>query len=216
MVQSIKKVARSQLAEVGANGLSLRAVSRELGMVSSAIYRYFPSRDELLTALIVDAYDAVGAAAERAAAKEVVAIQQWRAIWRAVRIWARKHPHEYALIYGSPVPGYSAPQDTITPAGRVILALLRTISFGWHGGAMRPAGKRVAQSDALRAQVVAAMTVTGVELPEDVFVRAVIALTQLFGAVSFELFGQYVGSMDPADEFFEFTVEQMADFIGLS
>ncbi|NUK72762.1 helix-turn-helix domain-containing protein, partial [Streptomyces lunaelactis] len=65
---AIKDEARKQLAAEGASKLSLRAVARELGMVSSALYRYFPSRDELLTALIVDAYDAVGAAAETALA----------------------------------------------------------------------------------------------------------------------------------------------------
>src|ERR671922_170427 len=61
---AIKDEARRQLAAEGAAKLSLRAVARELGMVSSALYRYFPSRDDLLTALIIDAYDAVGEAAE--------------------------------------------------------------------------------------------------------------------------------------------------------
>src|ERR1700743_118342 len=68
LTREIKEEARRQLAEAGAGGLSLRAVARELGMVSSALYRYSPSRDELLTALIIDAYDAIGAAAERAMA----------------------------------------------------------------------------------------------------------------------------------------------------
>src|SRR6202046_3771698 len=66
LTREIKQEARRQLAASGAQGLSLRAVARELGMVSSALYRYFPSRDELLTALIIDAYDALGEAAEAA------------------------------------------------------------------------------------------------------------------------------------------------------
>ena len=68
LTREIKEEARRQLADAGANGLSLRAVARELGMVSSALYRYYPSRDELLTALIIDAYDALGEAAEQAIA----------------------------------------------------------------------------------------------------------------------------------------------------
>src|SRR5215472_7081460 len=68
LTREIKQEARRQLAAHGAQGLSLRAVARELGMVSSALYRYFPSRDELLTALIIDAYDALGEAAEAASA----------------------------------------------------------------------------------------------------------------------------------------------------
>src|ERR1700728_3183386 len=68
LTREIKEEARRQLVATGAGGLSLRAVARELGMVSSALYRYFPSRDELLTALIIDAYDAVGEATEQAIA----------------------------------------------------------------------------------------------------------------------------------------------------
>src|SRR5665213_1175387 len=66
LTEEIKTVARRHLAEQGSAALSLRAVAREVGMVSSAVYRYFPSRDELLTALIIDAYDAVGGQAEAA------------------------------------------------------------------------------------------------------------------------------------------------------
>ena len=126
---AIKDEARKQLAGEGASKLSLRAVARELGMVSSALYRYFPSRDDLLTALIVDAYDAIGAAAEAALAGASAAgpadhVARWTAVCSAIRTWALDHPHEYALIYGSPVPGYSAPMDTVGPASRVGLALI--------------------------------------------------------------------------------------------
>jgi AcrR family transcriptional regulator len=121
LTREIKQEARRQLAAHGAQGLSLRAVARELGMVSSALYRYFPSRDELLTALIIDAYDALGDTAEAADAGQPPADirGRWEATCRAVRDWALAHPHEYALIYGSPVPGYRAPQATVAPATRV-------------------------------------------------------------------------------------------------
>src|SRR6478752_9460900 len=95
---AIKDEARKQLAAEGAAKLSLRAVARELGMASSAVYRYFPSRDELLTALIVDAYDSVGEAAEaahRAAAAGTAGhLARWIAVTRAVRDWALARPHE--------------------------------------------------------------------------------------------------------------------------
>src|SRR3954466_2411468 len=93
------EAARRQLAEVGAAALSLRAVARELGMASSALYRYFPSRDDLLTRLIVDGYDALGAAAESADDPAATPRERWLAVCRAVRAWARAHPHEYALLY---------------------------------------------------------------------------------------------------------------------
>src|SRR3954453_9885477 len=123
LTEEIKTAARQQLATVGAEALSLRAISRELGMVSSALYRYFASRDELLTALIIDAYDALGEAAE-AAASGGDPLDDWIAIYAAVRDWARANPQEYSLIYGSPISGYQAPQTTVQPASRVPLLLL--------------------------------------------------------------------------------------------
>src|ERR1700685_3333133 len=149
--REIKEGARRQLAATGADGVSLRAVARELGMASSALYRYFPSRDDLLTALIIDAYDAIGEAAEQAIADGKPDESWGRArglvAVRAIRGWALAHPHEYALIYGSPVPGYRAPEATIGPAARVPLAFARvlaaaTTAGGRCDGAGGPAGPR--------------------------------------------------------------------------
>ena len=211
LTREIKEEARRQVAATGAQQLSLRAVARELGMVSSALYRYFPSRDDLLTALIIDAYDALGDSAERAVAalpRDDVR-GRWRACCTAVRGWALAHPHEYALIYGSPVPGYQAPRETISSASRVALVL---------GGLLAEAsalGPATGLPEQLRQQaaVVGAAIAPGVG--EAAIVRALIAWTQLFGMVSFELFGQLVGSADPADEFFGYAVDQMADFVGI-
>ena len=126
LVQEIKQEARRQVARAGAPALSLRGVARQLGMASSAIYRYFPSRDQLLTALIVDAYQAIGEATEAAdaACERQDFVGRWRAGCHEVRHWALANPHEYALVYGSPVPGYHAPQDTI--------ALLVGSPWSWH------------------------------------------------------------------------------------
>ncbi len=208
LTREIKEEARRQLAAHGAQGLSLRAVARELGMVSSALYRYFPSRDELLTALIIDAYDALAAAAETASAGPQQARGRWRAACGAVRDWARAHPHEYALIYGSPVPGYRAPQATVASAVRVARVLGGLLADASAAGD-EPLPPVLGEQAAVVAEAIA----PGV--PGPVIVRGLIAWTQLFGMISFELFGQFVGSLDPADEFFSYTVEQMADFAGL-
>jgi AcrR family transcriptional regulator len=219
--REIKEEARRQLAASGAGGLSLRAVARELGMVSSALYRYYPSRDDLLTALIIDAYNALGAAAEDAIAADEAspASGRWTAACHAVRNWALANPHEYALIYGSPVPGYRAPEATIGPAARVPLAfvgLLRDALArgelrgpGGAAGALPVTGALAEQADALSAALAQPA------LPPDVLVRAVIAWTTLFGMVSFELFGQFVGSFEPADALFAHAAEQLAAFVGL-
>src|ERR1700749_4319495 len=96
LTREIKEEARRQLVATGADGLSLRAVARELGMVSSALYRYYPSRNDLLTALIIDAYNALGEAAERAVAGPAAARERGIAAWDDSRDWARSNSHEYA------------------------------------------------------------------------------------------------------------------------
>jgi AcrR family transcriptional regulator len=215
LITEIKEVARRQLAVAGADRLSLRAVARELGMVSSAIYRYFPSRDDLLTALIIDAYHAMGDAAEAAFDAAPDPRGQWRAVYRAVRDWARAHAREYALVYGSPVPGYRAPQDTVAPAARVPLLLLEPIRACWSAGTLAPAFEGPPLSPPLRAQATRLAAEVSPGLPAAVVARAIVAWTQLYGMISFELFGHLVGSVDPSDEFFHHATEQMADFIGL-
>ena len=226
LTREIKEEARRQLGTSGADGLSLRAVARELGMVSSALYRYFPSRDDLLTALIIDSYDAIGSAVEEAiaaappeAARGGIVRERWLAACRAVRSWALAHPHEYALIYGSPVPGYRAPEATIGPASRVPVALVRILrdaaaSGPLAGGAPQTLpGQLADQATLVAAALAAAEGEAGPAMPADALVRVVIAWTQLFGMVSFELFGQFVNSFEPTDALFEHAIGEMATFV---
>ena len=223
LTREIKEEARRQLASVGANGLSLRAVARELGMVSSALYRYYPSRDDLLTALIIDAYNALGDAAEQSIATTAgPSARRWLAACHAIRDWAVARPHEYALIYGSPVPGYRAPEATIAPAGRVPLAFVGVLGSAVAAGevAAEPGAHEAAHAEvggALRDQaaaLLAALPGPAAAVPPDVLLRAVIAWTQLFGMISFELFGQFVGSFEPADALFAHSVAQLAQYVG--
>jgi AcrR family transcriptional regulator len=223
LTREIKEEARRQLAETGAHGLSLRAVARELGMVSSALYRYFPSRDDLLTALIIEAYDALGEVAETAIEASARPRVRWLAACHAIRGWALAHPHEYALIYGSPVPGYRAPQATVGPASRVPLAFMGVLRDAVAGGDLPArhdgtvAGQRLGGALADQAAAIAALAAApgAPAVPAEVVVRAVTAWTQLFGMISFELFGQFVGSFEPADALFEYAVAQLAAFVGL-
>jgi AcrR family transcriptional regulator len=211
----IKREARRQLADEGAQRLSLRAVARELGMASSALYRYFPSRDDLLTALIIDAYNAVGERAEAAVAGSPGddPRAQWRAVCHGVRSWAKEHPHEYALLFGTPVPGYAAPQETIAPAARVPLALISAVRAA--AGRFDPPSPVRPLRGVLAEQAGALVAQLAPEVSAGVLTRGVAAWAQLIGMISFELFGHLVGSFEPADEFFAHTVEEMADFIGL-
>lgn len=217
LTREIKQAARRQLAEGGSAQLSLRAVARELGMVSSAIYRYYPSRDELLTALIIDAYDAAGSAAEQAESdvRRTDFAGRWLAVARAVREWARSNPQEYALIFGSPVPGYRAPSDTVHPATRIPLLLLQIlVQAGEAGQYPATAGGPIPRP--VRADLKALRQLVAPELAEHQLARAVMAWTQLIGSVSFELFGHLVGAITDHDSYFDYQMGRIGHDLGLA
>ena len=222
ITRQILDAARRHLATEGASGLSLRAIARELGASSSAVYRYVASRDELLTMLIVAAYDALGAAAE---AQEAVVAREnlagrWSAVCDAVRAWALANPNQYALIYGTPVPGYVAPAATIAPAARVSSVLLGILIDA--AGAERrtaataednvpPAGQKALEP---------VRSLVGPEVPDALLQRGLMAWAALFGTVSFELFGQLHGIVGekPGDReaFFAESVHRWAVQVGIT
>jgi AcrR family transcriptional regulator len=236
MIAEIKTIARRHLETDGAN-LSLRAVARDMGMVSSALYRYFASRDDLLTALILDAYNALGEAAEAADAAVTDRSQlraRWLATARGIRGWALRTPAEYALLFGTPVPGYAAPADTITAAARTPVVLIRILADGFASGALtgesalrigaaaasparRPqaAGIAARLADAVRADLSRARGDIAPELPDELMLAGITAWVQLFGMVSFELSGQFNNVIEARAEFFGLQMEVMADLIGL-
>jgi AcrR family transcriptional regulator len=241
MIAEIKTIARRHLETDGAN-LSLRAVARDMGMVSSALYRYFASRDDLLTALILDAYNALGEAAEAADAAVTDRSQlraRWLATARGIRGWALQTPAEYALLFGTPVPGYAAPADTITAAGRTPVVLIRILADGFASGALtgesalrigapaggpgalaaagrsQAAGTAARLGDAVRADLSRARGDIAPELPDELMLAGITGWVQLFGMVSFELSGQFNNVIEARAEFFGLQMEVMADLIGL-
>lgn len=216
LIDEIKATARRHLAVEGAD-LSLRAVARDLGLVSSAIYRYFPSRDELLTALIVDAYNALGEAAERAEAavprRDLAG--RFLATCHAVRRWALANPHEYTLIYGSPVPGYAAPADTVDPAARPSVLLTAVLRDGVESGvlAVRPGERLPRELRADLRRLLADPRYAGV--PEAVLARGLTVWVQLFGLIGFEVFGRLDQVVEHTAVFFEHQARVMLAQVGL-
>lgn len=211
----IKSIARQQLSRDGAN-LSLRAVARELGMVSSAVYRYFATRDELLTALIVDAYNAVGQAAEDAAAARSGPdhLGRWLAVATAVRDWALAEPHQWALIHGSPVPGYRAPADTVEPGVRVTMLIGQVLLAAHRAGALADVTPLTGRYADELARVAGAL---GTDVPARLVASTFAMYFQLCGAISAEVFGQLANSVDEDRAgFFEFQMRGAATIAGLS
>ncbi len=228
---AILLAARAEIAEHGGGGLSMRRVAREVGLVSSAVYRYFPSREALLTAMIVESYGHLAAAL-----RQVVEVKQaearrsepdpsartsvpdpdvpdsgavfsdaeaWSELAYAFRRWGISNPHEFQLIYGTPMPGYAAPPETV-PAATSVAEPFLTV------GARRP----VSGFDAapLRAQMSPLTEREGDKATLDpAGCAAVIAeLAALVGFVSLELAGHFVGTADPADHLYAALVERQA------
>jgi AcrR family transcriptional regulator len=215
MIDEIKAIARRHLATDGAN-LSLRAVARDIGMVSSAIYRYFPSRDDLLTALIIDAYNALGDAVEAADAEITDRADlrgRFLAISHTVRRWALTQPAEYALLFGSPVPGYAAPQETIVAAARTPGALVQVLADGFASGVLAASAEELPKN--VRKDLVRARDAIAPGLPPSILMRGMTGWIHMFGAVSFELFGQLNNVIEAREDYFDRQMRDLADLIGL-
>lgn len=188
----ITRIGRDHLATHGAAALSLRAVARDLGVVSSAVYRYVASRDELLTLLVIDAYSELGDEVDAAVAALPEGDHRGRlhALARAVRGWALRETARYALLFGSPVPGYHAPAERTTgPGTRVIVGLVGIIEAAHRAGAITLPETSVDPDLAVDlARIRAEM---GLTVSDELLARGVMAWAALFGAVNFEVFGQY-------------------------
>jgi AcrR family transcriptional regulator len=219
ITREILEAGRVHLARDGAAALSLRAVARDLGMVSSAVYRYVPNRDALLTLLIIDAYDSVGATVEAAEAEvdRTDYVERFLTTCRAVRTWAREHPHEYALIYGSPVPGYAAPEATIGPATRVPIVLL---SILFDQTADEAAPRPLDLASAVEASIAPFRAFAAGRASDDLLLRGLASWATLLGTVSLELFGHLHNVVEEDDAarsaFFDHQMHQVAVGLGLS
>ncbi|MFF3459183.1 TetR/AcrR family transcriptional regulator [Streptomyces sp. NPDC002730] len=214
----IKEAALRQLAEGGLAAIALTRIAKEMGMSGPALYRYFANRDDLLSALIRDAYDdlaeAIGVAAEACA----VASQRARlhALADAFRAWGVEQPHRYLLIAGPPLPGYSAPADTVARARAALGPFLSVFVAGEPSG---PAVRLVEQMTAWaeREPAVASWAEQYTELPASgsgvgrALAGAVLAWSQMHGAVSLEVAGQFTGMGHDPGTLLDAQIDALAD-----
>lgn len=207
---AIVEIGRQHLVTEGAAGLSLRAIARDLGMVSSAVYRYVSSRDDLLTLLVVDAYTELADAVDGAATQS-----DWRGRIRgiadAARDWAIHQPARWALLYGSPVPGYHAPAErTVGPGTRVVGALFAAVADGIAAGDIGPSEGAVAQPlssdlDRIRAEF-------DFDGDDGIVAKCFLLWAGLVGAISLEVFGQYgADTLTEPVQMFELQIGMLID-----
>ncbi len=203
--EDLMTAARARLAEHGAAELSLRAVARDLGVASSAVYRYVESRDALLTRLIVEAYDDVGvvceSAAERARAQAEPPAQVLLAVTRAFRGWAVEHPRSFELVYGTPVPGYAAPEETIAPALRLWRVVVGLVLEAHARGELHPTAPPIPGDGLVEPAALELGRAAAAELGQGTadwgeaeVLHCFALFATLIGATTAELFGHFHGA----------------------
>lgn len=202
--EEIKTHARRQLRADGAAALSLRAVAREMGMASSAMYRYFPSREHLLTALCSDAYDSLGTAMADAVAATGRAgpARRWWAMAHAMRAWALDHPAEFGLIFGTPVPGHAAaPHETGPAASRFMTPPLQIYLAAVREGAADPAAASCVAQVEVEPLLRYFLDQVEPEYPSRLAAAVLGQLAAALGAIGWEAFGAIPKLVADPEEF---------------
>ncbi|MFF1961887.1 TetR/AcrR family transcriptional regulator [Streptomyces sp. NPDC058220] len=214
----IKAAALQQLAEGGVQSVALTRIAKDMGLSGPALYRYFAGRDDLLSALIRDAYDEVALAVEHAtdSAPREDARAALHVLAGAYRDWAVAEPHRYQLIQGTPVPGYAAPPDTLLRARAALGPLLRVFAGASPTDAVRPVVAEMdawVRRDGAVADWLGEHTGLGAQDPGSgtALAGAVLTWTQLHGAVSLEVSGQYAGMGHRAGTLLTAQLDALAD-----
>lgn len=215
-ITEIKQAALDQIAEVGAPALSLRAVARAIGMSPAGLYRYYDGRDGLLTDLITDAYSALADAVETAIASAAQSLRgRFAAGMGAYRRWSLDHPNQFLLIFGTPIPGYAAPEDgpTVAANRRMGEAFFAVAIEAWRQGTIpSPApGREPAAGELEMAALI------DPEFPPALIGVLLGVWARLHGLVTLEVLGQLHWLYgDNVEVFFDAEVARLLDDLGLT
>lgn len=210
-VEEIKHEARALIASEGSSALTMRALGRELGMTASALYRYFDGRDALLTALLIDSFDALGEHVERADAAVPAGLdtcERFLKVTHALRAWAVERPHQWALLFGSPVPGYDAPEQTLVHRLRTTNVLLQILVQAVVSGVASPPSTDEELDNSLRAAMAQVCDEDAwAELSPADISAALACWCTVLGTINAEIFGHLPPHLaGAAVPFFDYTM----------
>jgi AcrR family transcriptional regulator len=199
----IKQVALRQLASSGPAGVSINAIGKELGVSGPALYRYFASRDALLTELVIDAYaDLAASLREALGVSPEPGRRRLEAMARAYRAWALAEPHRYRLLFAPPLPGYDAHAQRLIDASQASMdALLE---------ALPEPQERSRPPRPLASALTAWAKRTGSNTDAARALRAVQTWSRLHGFVSLELGGSFASMGLDVDRLFEIELAALA------
>lgn len=213
-IRQIKAIARQHMREGGAAAVSLRAIARDLDVTAPALYRYFPTLDDLITALIVDAFTALADAVDAADAAHPSHDYAGRvqAAFTAYRGWALAHPVDFQLIYGTPIPGYHAPGMQTTPiAVRPLVTITRALAEAHAAGQMvLPADLLTPHLETHMRDLLASM---GYAIDPRLLYITTAGWVAVQGIILLHLFGHLAPSIGDVDGFFDRELRRLlADF----
>lgn len=216
-IQEILSAAEAHIVEHGPHALSLRAVARSLGVTVQALYHYFASRDDLVTALITKAYDDLTSAVQAAVDGAADTAQPPRLVVAAegYRGWAITHPERFQLVYGAPLRHYQAPlEGPTTQAVRRMSVVFRRELFGGFSAEQLEAIDAPALSPALQEHLERLAGNSGeAALPPAATALFLSAWGHLHGLVSLEVFGhtEFIGEHQA--EVFRLSIRNLQDDI---
>ncbi len=205
------------MAQLGTAGLALRPIARELGLTATALYRYFPSLDDLITALIVEAFNALADSLETArnGAAQAPVLERLRTVLLAYREYAVSHPTDFELIYGSPIPGYDAPREVTVPAAsRSLTAIVPLLEEALQTGALTPAPPYDVLPPAAQDQLTRLREHDGYPESERALYLTVVGWTVIHGMIMLELFGHTPPLIGDPAEFYAAQVDRLIVSLG--
>jgi AcrR family transcriptional regulator len=208
-ITEIKQAALDQIADGGTGSLSIRGIARAIGMSPAGLYRYYDSLDGLLTELITDAYSDLADTVEKAVVGPGTVRERLVAGMLAYRRWSVDHSNQFLLIFGTPIPGYAAPEQgpTVQANRRIGTAFFGLVVEGWQTGALDlaapPRPPTVAEAELL------AEAAPG--FPASWLPPFVGAWAHFHGMVTLEILGQLDWIYPDGADFYRAEVERLID-----
>jgi AcrR family transcriptional regulator len=218
MAERVKAAARQQMAEHGTAGLTLRGVARELEITAPAIYNYFPRLDDLITALIIDAFSALADTMREAEAgvESGQPADRIEAMALAYRAWAVAHPVDFQLIYGNPIPGYVAPAEITAPlALSAFLGMFRAYAQAYASGELGVPPEYRHPPKEIDAAPARLRQDSGMEVPAEVAALLASSWARIHGLVMLELFEHIQPLVGDPAEFYRYEVRALLERLGL-
>ncbi len=213
----ILDTARQQMATAGASALSLRAIAREMQMTAPALYRYFKDRDDLVTALIAAAYNSLADMLQAARDARPVDDPAGRlfATCLAYRTWALAHPQDYALIFGTPIPGYVAPFAETQPAAkRSMDVFVGILEEATRAGKFKPTAEYRKPSRVLQAQLTGWKKSYAYTAPTSALYIALVGWSRSHGLILLELFNHLEPFFSDINELYRVQVMELLQSAG--